>query len=101
MSAKCQKQTSEPDTKSEPVPGVSTGRRSSFIVADTANLIAGLRVESRFLQWLVGARARPPVTNLFDRSFGGLCIISRPNGAPCLPSISLRSLPLFVGCAVG
>ncbi len=41
-----------------------------LVVADTTNLIAGLREERLFLQRLVGARARPPISNLFDRSFG-------------------------------
>src|SRR5262245_9544870 len=46
--------------------------RLLLVVADTANLIADIRVELRLFQWLVCARARPPIGNLFYRSFGGV-----------------------------
>src|SRR5262249_11566112 len=45
---------------------------SVLVVADTANLIADLRVEGGLLQWLVGARTRPPVCNFPYLSVGGL-----------------------------
>ncbi len=41
-----------------------------LVVADTTNLVTDLREERIFLQRLVGARARPPISNLFERSFG-------------------------------
>src|SRR5215207_8512803 len=47
-------------------------RLSLLVVADTANLVADLRVVGSLLERLVGARTRPPVCNLLDRSFGGL-----------------------------
>ena len=66
-----------------------------LVVADTTNLITDLCVEGGLFERLVCARARPPVGGLFYRSLGGILIIVAPNGAPCLPLMSLSCLPLF------
>src|SRR5262245_45466123 len=46
--------------------------RLILVVADSTNLVADLRIEDGFLQRLVCARARPPVSGLFCGSLGGI-----------------------------
>src|SRR5262245_26942314 len=59
MSAECQKLT-------------SAQRELFLIVADTTNLVTGLRVEDRLLAHLACRMARPPVGGLFYRSLSGI-----------------------------
>ena len=78
-----------------PVGAMNAGKLF-LVVADTTNLVTDLRVESLLLEGLVRARSWPPIGGLFYRSLGGILLIVSPNGAPCLPLMSLSCLPLFM-----
>ena len=73
---------------------------SFFVVAHTANLIAGFRIEGSLFQRRVRARPRPPVSGFFYCSLGGRLHDLLTERSAVLAFNVPQLLPLLVGCAV-